>query len=114
MRCENWPESKVMSVTLDTEGKIEWDLLGEHLKLERSWHLLGQWKKALAAHLEARIAMKRMLANLLQEKTECQLVDLPDQRFFSILFFGRLSFSTDDSAVTATCGYQRLKQQYHC
>jgi len=77
MRYESWPESKVTSITLDTEDKIEWGLLEEHLKPERSWHLLGQWKKALAAHLEARIAAKRKLANLLQEKTEYQLVDLP-------------------------------------
>ena len=77
VQYESWPEPKVMGVTLDAEDKMEWGLLEEHLKLDRSWHLLGLWKKALATHLEARIAMKRKLANLLQEKTEYQLVDPP-------------------------------------
>ncbi len=82
VQCENWPESKVTSIILDTEDKIEWGLLEEHLKPERSWRLLDQWKKALAAHLEARIATKRKLANLLKEKTEYQLVDLPNSGSF--------------------------------
>jgi hypothetical protein len=77
VRCENWPESKVTNITLDTEDKIEWGLLEEHLKPERSLHSLDQWKKALATHLETRVTAKRKLANLLQEKTEYQLVDLP-------------------------------------
>jgi hypothetical protein len=77
VRYENLPELKVTSITLDTEDKTEWALLEEHLKPERSLNFLGQWKKALAAHLEARIAAKRKLANLLQEKTGCHLADLP-------------------------------------
>lgn len=79
---EGWPEIKVTNITMDVEDKTEWGLLEEHLKTDRLWQLLGQWKKALAAHLEARMIMKPKLANLLEKKTRYQIADKPTDGHF--------------------------------
>lgn len=79
---ESWPEIKVTNITMDVEDKTEWGLLKEHLKTDRLWQLLGQWEKAFAAHLEARMRMKLKLANLLQIKTKYQIVDKPIEGHF--------------------------------
>jgi len=60
---------------MDAEDKPEWELLTEHLKTDRLRQLLGQWKIALAAHLEARMIIKLKLVNLLQERTGYQIAD---------------------------------------
>jgi len=79
---ESWPEIKVTNITMDVEDKTEWGLLEEHIKTDRLWQLLGQWKKAFAAHLEARMRMKLKLANLLRSKTKYQIVDKPIEGHF--------------------------------
>ena len=53
-------------------------LLKEHLKNDRLWKVLAQWKKAYAAHLTARIALQRKTVTLLEEETGYKLVDKHD------------------------------------
>lgn len=51
------------------EDKPMWELLREHLKRDRMWSVLARWEEALATHLEARVALKRKAATLLEKKT---------------------------------------------
>lgn len=57
------------TVTLNAKEKPMWELLREHLKRDRMWSTLAQWEEDLAAHLEARVALKRKAAALLEAKT---------------------------------------------
>ncbi len=57
------------TVAPNAEDKPMWELLREHLKRDRMWSVLARWKEALAVHLEARVALKRKAATLLEEKT---------------------------------------------
>ena len=70
---ENWPELMV-SITLDAETETEWDLLREHIKRDQLWTALEQWRRTLASHFEARMAMEQKLADLLEAMTKYRLV----------------------------------------
>lgn len=74
-RYENWPEPRVLSITLDVEARTEWEPLQEHIKRDRLGEALSQWKKGLVSHLEARMAAKEKLATLLQAKTGYEMAD---------------------------------------
>ncbi len=76
-KYEMWPEPKVLSITLDVEDEIEWELLQEHIKRDRFGEALNQWKKAFASHLQARMVMRQKLADLLKAKTGYQMADKP-------------------------------------
>ena len=65
----------VVTIVLTGESKAEWGLLEEHLKRDRIWKVLTQWKRTLAAHLEQRIAMQHRILALLEKKTGYELVD---------------------------------------
>ena len=71
---EYWQQPEVLKVTLDAEAETAWELLRQHLGRDHSWAALERWKKALASHFEARMAMERKLASLLKEKTGYELV----------------------------------------
>jgi len=77
VQCENWPQCKVLNIALDVESKVEWEYVQEHLKRDRFWGMLNQWKKALASYFEARMALKRELAELLKEETGYRLAGRP-------------------------------------
>jgi len=63
---EYWEQPKVFTVILNIESKTDWRFFEEHVKYERLWKLLNQWKKILASHLEARMVLKRSLEKLLE------------------------------------------------
>jgi hypothetical protein len=50
-------------------------LLKEHLRQDKLWRVLAQWKKAKANHLAARVAFQRKTATVLQRKTSYKLID---------------------------------------
>ena len=60
-------------VKLNVEDEPHWELLQEHTKRDPMWAALHSWKEALAAHLEARLALKRKAVTLLQKKTRLRL-----------------------------------------
>lgn len=60
-------------VKLNVEDEPHWELLQEHTKRDPMWAALNSWKEALAAHLEARLALKRKAVTLLQKKTGLKL-----------------------------------------
>ena len=53
-------------------------LLKEHLKNDRLWKVLAQWRKMHIAHLIARVVLQRRIVVVIQEKTECKLVERND------------------------------------
>jgi len=71
---ENLVSPNAISVSLDVEDKEEWALLKEHLKREKMWLLLNQWKKKVATVLEARIRLKQLFARSLEQQTGCKIV----------------------------------------
>jgi len=67
---EYWEQPKVFTIALDVESKAEWEFFQEHIKTDRLWKLINQWKKVLASHLESRMVMKRSLEKLLENEGE--------------------------------------------
>ena len=50
------------------EDRLEWELLKEHLKQDKLWELIEQWRKALIDHISARWQFKQAIkANLLRD-----------------------------------------------
>jgi len=68
---------KLAMVGRGEEGAVR-RLLRQHLKNDRLWKMLAQWEKAYAAHLTARIILQRKIVAVIQDKTECKLVDRND------------------------------------
>jgi hypothetical protein len=66
---------KGYKVTLAAESKPEWELVQEHLKGDSMWAYLTAWRRALAAHVEARRELEAKWAGLLIEKTGYKLVE---------------------------------------
>jgi len=58
-------QPKITRIVLDAESKPEWQPLSQHLKVDPLWKAIGQWKRALASHLEARMTMKREMTDKL-------------------------------------------------
>lgn len=65
----SYDSEKGWIVTLEDEGTALWGLVREHLRRDRMWNALNRWEKAIAAHLEARMALKLKTAALLEKKT---------------------------------------------
>jgi len=63
---EYWEQPTVFIITLDVERNADWRFFVEHIKPDRLWKLLNQWKKVLGSHLEARMVVKRSLSKLLK------------------------------------------------
>jgi hypothetical protein len=61
-------------VVLNEEASPLYELLREHLKRDPIWKHVENWKMALAAHLQARVALKRRAGKVLLEGTKYKLV----------------------------------------
>ena len=57
----------------DGEDSTVHRLLKEHLKRDKLWRALVQWKKARASHLAAKLEFQRKTVTLLEEKTGYKL-----------------------------------------
>ena len=69
-------ETKTMVLVLNAENRPEWELLEEHLgKRDPMWAALEKWKKAMLAHLQARMALRSETESLLKSKTGYRLVE---------------------------------------
>ncbi len=67
--------SKGYKVMLAAESKPEWGLVQEHLKGDPVWASLTAWRRAFAAHIEARVELEAKCAELLMAKTGYKLVE---------------------------------------
>lgn len=78
-------------------------LLKEHLRRDKLWRVLSQWKKAEANHLAARVAFQRKTATLLQRKTGYKLIDGDGPRPFMYSYTAGALFykAAIDMAFTA-------------
>jgi len=74
--CQKWGQPMV-TVIFNVEDRVHWELFQEHLKRDKMWEVIDHWKKATAAHLEAKMNLARKTAALLEGKTGYKLVDKP-------------------------------------
>ena len=80
---------KGWTVLLAAESKPEWGLVQEHLKRDPMWAGLTTWRRAFAAHVEARVSLEPRCADLLIERTGYKLVERSDEPPF-LCSFGAL------------------------
>jgi hypothetical protein len=73
----NYHEDKGLVITLSDEDTISWELLRDHLKRDRMWSLINQWKKSMINHIKAGTALKLKTKMLLETKTDCRAVSEP-------------------------------------
>jgi hypothetical protein len=74
------------TVILAIEDETEWELVAEHLKRDKMWKALGEWRKALSAHVAARVALRDMVVRVLQKKTGYPVQEKPgDDPYVSTL-----------------------------
>jgi hypothetical protein len=59
----------------DSEDSTMRRLLKEHLKRDKLWRALVQWKKARTNHLAAKLVLQRKTVTLLEENTGYKLID---------------------------------------
>ena len=88
-------EEAYRSAYFDFERTPEYELLQEHLKRDRLWKVLAEWKIAYLQHLEQRIALQRRTVNLLETGTGCKLVAgavVVDPPFLNVYNAGDLFF----------------------
>jgi hypothetical protein len=74
-------ELKMPKVTLDIESRLEWGLLVEHLKHDPLITGIEQWKKAMGAHIWARVLLEQRISGLLVIRTGYRM---PDNSVFQL------------------------------
>jgi hypothetical protein len=57
-----------MGLELHVEKKLEWELLQEHLKQEKIWDYLRQWRSALLHYVMAEWQFKKVIKKLLENE----------------------------------------------
>jgi hypothetical protein len=63
------PSKEQMTLTIHAEDKLEWEILYEHLKQEKLWESIKQWRKALIDYIWARWQYKLMIKSKLTMET---------------------------------------------
>jgi hypothetical protein len=78
--AETLAEKSYVSEPIATRngGGARRQLLKEHLKNDRLWRVLAQWRKAYDAHLAARLVLQHKTVAVIQDKTGCSLVERND------------------------------------
>jgi len=74
----DYDSQKGLFVTLQDENDVHWELLKEHLKRDRLWGKLEQWKQAMVAHIRARIDLRLKAQMLLVDNTGLSVLDVID------------------------------------
>jgi len=57
------------------EESVEWELLQEHLRGDKIWKILKQWKESILAYINAIIDLELAAGRLIKARTGLQLVD---------------------------------------
>lgn len=79
--------SKGLIVELSDENAPQWELLKEHLKRNRLWSALEQWRKALVSHIKSRLDLERKIAMMLESETGLRVLgEIPDDKKTSFVF----------------------------
>lgn len=97
-------------LTLPDEGTTLWGLLCEHLKGDRIWKNLEQWKKAMVAHVQARSALNHATSFLLKHETGYDYEDksISPPRLYSYTTVNLLYQAAVDSCLGIT-GEEKLE-----
>jgi hypothetical protein len=66
---------KQLTLKIHDEGKLEWEMLVEHLKSDDLWKYLKKWKQAVIDHFQASWQFKQSIKSALQKKTGLKLKD---------------------------------------
>ncbi len=62
------PAKDEMTLELEVEKKLEYELLQEHFKQEKVWDYLKQWRSALAGYVGAEWKFKKAIKRLLENQ----------------------------------------------
>ena len=76
-RIEYDPEAGLV-VMIQNENDVHWELIQEHLRRDRVWSKLTQWKEAMVKHIKARIDLRLKAELLLREYTGLVVLDTID------------------------------------
>lgn len=61
-----------MSLIINDEDKLEWEMLQEHLKQDKLWALLKQWRKAMEEYTQALWIFRKQVKYFLDEAGKTQ------------------------------------------
>jgi len=67
-------EEDELTLIIQDEDSLKWELLKEHLKGDKLWKTLRQWEDALLLHIRARIALMDIAQRLLEGETGLKLI----------------------------------------
>ena len=73
----SYDPSKGLVIELFDENTPQWELLKEHLRRDRLWSTIDQWKGALIAHIKARTGLQLKLRILLESETGLKVTTEP-------------------------------------
>ena len=73
----SYNKERGLVLELYDENTAQWELLREHLKHDRLWGKIYQWKEKMITHLKARLALKLKAVYLLEWKTGYKLTEKP-------------------------------------
>ncbi len=84
-----------MILEIHNEDKLEWELLKEHLKQDKLWGYIKQWRDAMLAHMWARWQFKLAIKSEVAKNANLTSPDSGDEKRFETakielvdLFFG--------------------------
>ena len=79
--------SEGLMVELSDEKTPQWGLLKEHLKRNRVWLSLENWKRAMITHIKARLDLERKITMLLESETGLRIMaEVPKEENTSFIF----------------------------
>lgn len=67
------------TVTLDIEGGMKWELFQEHMRRDPIWKVIFEWKKAVAAYLQASFVLRQRVLKVLREATGLEFIESIDK-----------------------------------
>ena len=73
---------KGWTVVLTEENTSLWELLREHLKRDPISGAIEKWKRTVASHIEAAMALRREIGAILEENTGLKLLEKPTEPSF--------------------------------
>jgi len=75
----DYQRDKGLVLSLQLENTIQWELLKEHLKRDRTFSALNRWKVAVAEHMRSRRDMKRQIKYHIEQSTGLEVAKDADE-----------------------------------
>ena len=74
------PSEEQMTLEVHIEDKLEWELLKEHLRQDKLWEYIKQWRKAMIDHALARWQFKQAVKLELVRDTDLKFLNYKDSK----------------------------------